>query len=155
MSCGTSGGTTTLCSVLLALLPTRTPGWHNCHSIWKPTLCLPADSSLPRRALTSSSRPRPPKFPPERSSPLHGFWGPDPWLFSSWVLGSRSLAVFFSFYFSTVHSSQPSRMNCALFFGLVPPLLSFSPVLFLFVVFATFSFSSASFLPLPFVVTRV
>ena len=53
--------------------------WRSSHSeawvaqlpvVWKPTLCLPADTSLPQRARTSSSRPRPPKIPLEQSFPL-------------------------------------------------------------------------------------
>ena len=43
---------------------------------------------------------------------LHGFLGSDPWLFSSRVLGSHSLAVFLYFHhLSTDHSSRSTQMN--------------------------------------------
>ena len=180
VSCGTSGGTTTLCSVLLALSDAwvaQLPLHLDANSF-----SLPVDSSLPQRARTSSSRPRTAKVPTRAVFSSPRFLGSRSLAVCSWVPGSHSLSVFFlgswvplPGCYVFLGSRVPFR-GCFLFFSLFKCSFvsavanELSSVLWTrasssFVLTGVVSFrglrhllvfcSSASFLPFPFVVTRV
>ena len=126
VSCGTSGGTTTLCSVGTGLTaadpepldpPTCTGGMAAF------VVCLFFDCV--------------------KAHSLHLSTGPGvPMAVCSWVLGSQSLSVSFSFHYLLIDQSL-----LELVLELVLLLLSFSLVPFLLVVFATFSLSVLWLLP--------